>query len=148
MPSDKEPNFPWVNNSKGQRRIHFPASAMLDGEGVCLTYAMTFARLAERFGLDVRVIQGASISGGENDKASAERVAKYQEKLDNPDTTTYNASFFNHSWNLVKINGNWHHVDIYHDLNLAQNFNLTDKHQFFLQSDDFVKNYSDRKSVV
>ena len=142
MPSDKEPNFPWVNNSKGQRRIHFPASAMLDGEGVCLTYAMTFARLAERFGLDVRVIQGASISGGENDKASAERVAKYQEKLNNPDTTTYNVSFFNHSWNLVKINGNWHHVDIYHDLNLAQNFNLTDKHQFFLQSDDFVKKVS------
>ena len=46
------------------------------------------------------------------------------------------------TWNLVKINGNWHHVDIYHDLNLAQNFNLTDKHQFFLQSDDFVKKVS------
>lgn len=140
VPATSEPHYPWVYNSSNQRRIHFPASAMLDGEGVCLTYAMTFARLAERFGLDVRVVQGAFIGGDARyEDRLIPQVEAAQEMLSNPDTTTYREQYFNHGWNLVKIDGKWHHVDVYHDLNLAANFKLSDKHQYFLQSDEFVK---------
>lgn len=139
MPETSEPHYPWVYNSKGNRRIHFPASAMLDGEGVCLTYAMTFARIAERFGLDVRVIQGAYVFGSPGRPSPA---FEYAEKmLKNPDTTTYKAEYLNHGWNLVKVDGAWHHIDIFHDINLVENFKLADNYQYFLQSDDVIKQF-------
>lgn len=120
----------WFYNTKGLRRVHFPASAMLDGEGVCLTYAMTYARLAERLGLDVRVVQGYFGT----QKRSYDRA---KEMLADPDTTTYRAEYFNHSWNLVKVDGQWYHVDPFHEINMLGTLPDSPYH-YFLRSDDFM----------
>lgn len=120
----------WFMNSGGYRRVHFPASAMLDKEGVCLTYAMTYARLVERMGLDVRVAQGYFGT----QKRSYDRA---KEMLADPDTTTYRAEYFNHSWNLVKIDGQWYHVDPFHEINMIGTLPASPYH-YFLRSDDFM----------
>lgn len=123
----------WLKNTGGVRRVHFPSSAMLDGEGVCLTYAMTYARLAERLGLDVRVVSGSSIMSNKNRPSPMIDIAK--KMMENPDTTTYRADLLNHAWNLVKVDGKWYHIDVFHDLNLAENFKTGDLYMNFLQSD-------------
>lgn len=128
VPPSNKPE--WFYNTKGLRRVHFPASAMLDGEGVCLTYAMTYARLAERLGLDVRVVQGYYGT----QKPYYDRA---KEMLANPDTTTYSADKFNHSWNLVKVDGQWYHVDPFHEINMIGTLPDSPYH-YFLRSDDFM----------
>lgn len=126
----------WFTNNH-TRRVHFPASAMIDKEGVCLSYAMTYARLIERLGLDVRVVQGYF---GLN--VPPIMINKARKMLENPDTTTYNYQFFNHTWNLVKIEGKWHHIDVYHDLTLlASTKGYEDPHHHFLQSDEFMREH-------
>ena len=126
-------NPEWFINSGGYRRVHFPASAMLDKEGVCLTYAMTYARLVERLGLDVRVAQGYY-------GTQARFIPQAREMLANPDTTTYRARFFNHSWNLVKIDGKWYHADPFHEIN-SIGFLEDSPYHYFLKSDDFMAHH-------
>lgn len=130
-PSDQS----WPKNTNGSRRIHFTSSAMLDGEGVCLTYAMTYARMAERMGLDVRVVS-AGMNIYNNKYGESPEVELTRKMMENPDTTTYSARFLNHASNMVKIDGKWYHLDVYHDINIPLNFKTDDKYAFFLQSDE------------
>ena len=126
----------WFHNSKGVRRVHFPASLLVDGEGVCLTYAMTYGRLAERMGLETRLIQGYTGLSG------ASRAAQAQRMFDNPDTTTYRPTFLNHTWNLVKIDRTWHHVDTFQDkVLLRYTEHDPNPHRYFLQSDEFIREH-------
>ena len=133
----------WFKNSKGIRRVHFPASALLDGEGVCLTYATTFARLAERLGLDVRVVLGHSgMSSREDDPWALAQIEAANTMYQNPDTTTYRPELILHAWNLVKIDNAWHHADVFHDISLMQNFKLDNAYTFFLNSDEEISSHA------
>lgn len=126
----------WFYNTKNIRRVHFPASLMLDGEGVCLTYAMTYGRLAERMGLEVRLIQGY------NGLNSPDRAVKAQEMFDNPDSTTYHPGFLNHTWNIVKIDRAWHHIDTFQDKVLLQFTKKNpDPYHHFLKEEDFFREH-------
>lgn len=126
----------WFYNTKNIRRVHFPASLMLDGEGVCLTYAMTYGRLAERMGLEVRLIQGYN---GLND---LKRAAQAQQMFDNPDSTTYHPGFLNHTWNIVKIDRAWHHIDTFQDKVLLQFTKKNpDPYHHFLKEEDFFREH-------
>lgn len=129
----------WFYNSKKNLRVHFPASLLLDGEGVCLTYAMTYGRLAERMGLEVRLIQGYIGMGGIKDADAAMRAAKAWEMFSNSDSTTYHPGYLNHTWNLVKIDRAWHHVDTFQDVGFI-NFTKHDPnpHRYFLQDQDYM----------
>lgn len=116
--------------------MNFPASLLLNGEGVCLTYAMTYGGLVERMGLEVRLIQGyAGLSG-------FDRAAQAQKMFDNPDSTTYHPGFLNHTWNLVKIDRAWYHVDTFQDMGFLQ---FTKKnpnpYRYFLQSDEYMREH-------
>ncbi|MDO4773699.1 MAG: transglutaminase domain-containing protein [Candidatus Saccharibacteria bacterium] len=120
----------WFYNSKKQRRVHFPASLLLDGEGVCLTYAMTFGRLAERMGLEVRLIQGYIGLGDANS------AAKAQEMFNDPDSTNYHPRYLNHTWNAVKIDGEWYHVDTFQTIGfLPFTQHNPQPHLYFLQDE-------------
>lgn len=125
----------WFYNTIGTRRVHFPASLMLDGEGVCLTYAMTFSRLAERMGLETRMIQGYTGLNNEKDAVAAQKM------FDNPDSTTYTPRYLNHTWNLVKVDRAWHHVDTFQDMVLRKFSREPESHMYhqFLRDDDFIR---------
>lgn len=127
----------WFTNTVSSRHVHFPSSVMVDHEGVCLSFAMTYGRLIERLGLDGRIIQGYF---GLNVPPAIVNIAR--KMLENPDTTTYKATYFNHTWNLVKVDGKWYHVDTYQDATLLPfTKGYEDPYHHFLQSDDFLREH-------
>ena len=141
-PNDKPE---WFYNTGGQRRVHFPSSVMIDHEGACLSYAMTYTRLAERMGLEVRVIQGWNgMSAVGQVSPPPQLFLNAAEKMFlNPDTTTYRLDYFNHAWNLVKVGGNWYHVDTFQDIGLMQYTPDENKepYHYFLRSDEFMRQH-------
>ncbi|TCD46715.1 hypothetical protein D3X11_04930 [Streptococcus sp. X16XC17] len=127
-----EEHYPWVYNTNKHVRIHSPASIFIDGEGVCLTYTTAFARMAERFGIDVRVVHGYSAM---TSSAKATSIDLAKQKFKNIDTSTYSEANLNHAWNLVKIEDKWYHVNTYHTDNMLKNWQQENPYMYFLKSD-------------
>lgn len=64
--------------------VHSPYAIIRDGKGVCQAYALLNYKLLEKAGIEVIYITGQASNG--------DRVE-------------------NHAWNLVYVNGEWHHSD-------------------------------------
>lgn len=72
----------------GLAKHHSPLGFVLDGEGVCQAYAVSMHMLFERAGIESRYI-----------------IGEIHEELLNDD------EFGAHAWNMVKLDGNWYHLD-------------------------------------
>jgi chaperonin cofactor prefoldin len=72
----------------GLLKHHSPLGFVLEGEGVCQAYAVSMHMLFERAGIESRYIIGNI----------------HEEFLDEDE-------FGAHAWNMVKLDGNWYHLD-------------------------------------
>lgn len=72
----------------GQNTQHSPMGFIFHGEGVCQAYAISLHMLLERIGLESRYIIG--------------EIHKDQVLEGEP---------IGHAWNMVKLDGNWYHLD-------------------------------------
>ena len=70
------------NEESGGISIYHPASIIYGNGGVCNAYATLFDLMAREAGLETRFLTGKSLDNGED-----------------------------HMWNMVKIMGNWYHID-------------------------------------
>ena len=85
------------------------ASTLLGNAGVCEGYAMAFNRIAERLGLEAKLVPGILLmylnpstrDSYINDAVSEMQTEAFDRKL-------------NHAWNQVKLDGKWYHLDSYH----------------------------------
>ena len=85
------------------------ASILLGNAGVCEGYAMAFNRIAERLGLEAKLVPGILLmylnpstrDSYINDAVSEMQTEAFDRKL-------------NHAWNQVKLDGKWYHLDSYH----------------------------------
>lgn len=101
------------NEESGGISIYHPASIIYGNGGVCNAYATLFDLMAREAGLETRFLTGKSLDNGED-----------------------------HMWNMVKIMGNWYHIDTTWDDPLI---NFSDKdieniedfviYDYFLKSD-------------
>lgn len=81
----------------------------LQKTGVCEGYSMAFNRLAERAGLPSKFVPG-SVRVFANIKVQMKYWKPMLDRID----TDYFDSKLNHSWNQVKIEDKWYHLDSYH----------------------------------
>lgn len=106
-----------INEESGGVSIYHPASIIFGNGGVCNAYATLFDLLAKEAGLETKLLTGKSLANGEE-----------------------------HMWNMVKIMGNWYHVDTTWDDPII-NFNDEDIeniedfviYDYFLKSDEEIK---------
>lgn len=105
------------NEESGGVSIYHPASIIYGNGGVCNAYATLFDLMAKEAGLETRFLTGKSLRNGED-----------------------------HMWNMVKIMGNWYHIDTTWDdpvINFSEKDieNLGDFviYDFFLKSDEEIK---------
>ncbi len=52
-----------------------------------------------------------------------------------------------HAWNIVKINGNWYHIDVTWDLNLSQRFKYVRYDYFNLTEEETLRDHRDFKII-
>lgn len=105
------------DEESGGVSIYHPASIIFGNGGVCNAYATLFDLMAKQTGLETRLITGKSLKTGED-----------------------------HMWNMVKIMGNWYHIDTTWDDPII-NFNDKDIeniqdfviYDYFLKSDAEIK---------
>lgn len=72
----------------GLLKHHSPLGFVLEGEGVCQAYAVSMHMLLERAGIESRYI-----------------IGNIHEEFLNEDESG------GHAWNMVKLDGNWYHLD-------------------------------------
>jgi len=92
---------------KNERTSYSIFGALLENKGVCMSYGLLFQRLCEYFNIPCKIVVG--------DILESNRDAK-------------------HMWNMVKLYGQWYHVDTTWD-------DTDDKksYKYFLKSDEFMK---------
>ena len=99
-----------------------PYSILMKGEGVCEGYALTALLMLQELGIDVKYVTGEAVPGGP------------------------------HAWNLVKVDGQWYHLDVtWNDPLPDQGKNV--RYDYFLLSDqqisqDHYWNQSDYPSTA
>lgn len=91
----------------GLDKHHSALGFVLDGEGVCQAYAVSMQMLLERVGIEARYIIGYT----HPDEESPEPIG--------------------HAWNMVKLDGNWYHIDATWD-------DDSDRWSYFLVSDNIM----------
>lgn len=82
-----------------------PKGVMLAGKGVCQSFAEAYQLLLNKVGINNKLVSGEANNG----------------------------TWGGHAWNLVKIGGNWYHVDVTWD-------DTGDRYEYFLKSDLFISN--------
>ena len=90
---------------------HSAYAVLVNSRAVCEGYAGAFMLIAQQFGLEVKKVSGVTVPGNEN-----------------------------HMWNLVKVDGQWYHVDV------TWNDPTPDKpgralHDYLLLSDNTLSTY-------
>lgn len=71
------------------------AACLITGDGVCQGYSEAFKLIANRMGFPCEVVSGFA-TGVSTDTASIPAISE---------------SNTNHAWNIVRVNGQWYHVD-------------------------------------
>lgn len=100
-------NFGDANKKSGGYSIYTPSALIFGKGGVCQSYALLFDRMAKGAGLETKYVAG----------------------------NAWNSSSVGaHAWNLVKIDGQWYHIDVTWDDPIG---NTTGKiyYDFYLKSD-------------
>ena len=75
-------------NDTGMLIAHSPMGFLFHGEGVCQAYAVSLHMLLERAGIESRYV-----------------IGNIHEEL------LYEGETGGHAWNMVKLDGNWYHLD-------------------------------------
>ena len=124
------------HNLENGQLTNNPVAVMIDGKGVCEGYSMTFNRLAELAGVESILVTGRYVPGFYFSyyKWDFEQYSKsYDEQM-------LKGTFkMNHAWNLVKINGKWYHLDVFHDdYNETNNPDTKQSYEYFLRSDEYM----------
>ena len=94
----------------GTKIAHSPMGFLFHGEGVCQAYAVSLHMLLERAGIESRYI-----------------IGNIHEDLINE------GEYGAHAWNMVKIDGNWYHLDATWDDEPGTNWS------YFLVSDSIME---------
>ncbi|QJC22562.1 transglutaminase domain-containing protein [Arcanobacterium buesumense] len=107
----------YVDSAEGDGKkyeIHSLEAGLFAHKGVCQTYAIMFDRIASRMGLDTRYIRGKKTFGyyAEDDTRAKERIEKQIEAGRKIAAKGGRWPDANHSWNQVKIDGQWYHLDL------------------------------------
>ncbi|WP_028264414.1 mucin-binding protein [Atopobium fossor] len=144
-------NKAYLGEDKYER--HAMSTAVFEGESVCQGFFLFYSRIANRVGLDTRMVRGyKGLSYVYNNDASK------QEYIDNMnaavatakkggrwgmDTSEYGA---NHGWNQIKIGDKWYNADISGDSSEThihyENSWPTPQHfcyKYFLRTDEEMK---------
>lgn len=105
------------SNMSGGYSIYHPSSIIYGQGGVCNAYASLFKLLADGAGLESTIVTGNSLQNGED-----------------------------HMWNMVKVDGNYYHIDTTWDdpiidFNSGEVVNLEDFviYDYFLKSDQEIQ---------
>ncbi|SUB74696.1 transglutaminase domain-containing protein [Peptoniphilus indolicus] len=119
-----------------------PSSILFGDGGVCEAYAMTFARMAERAGLDSKVVVGFHISPNKikDDDMRAKKLEEKHKKIKAENFNIQSTDQQNHAWNAVKVDGKWYHIDVTHDdPKVFRNGKLYTSDPNFKTYDNFLK---------
>ncbi len=87
----------------------YPDGVLLYGKGVCQSYALAYQALMREMGVECLYVTGTA--GTQN---------------------------VNHSWNMVKIDGEWYHVDCTFDDGYNLDYIIYDKYSYFLINDETI----------
>lgn len=102
------------------RSIFDPYALLEDGRGVCAAYAKLFEIIATKAGLECKSIIG---------------------------TANSTVGWISHSWNLVKIDGKWYHIDVtWNDTGLSDGYGMYD--YFLVGNKDIVKDHKWDKNAT
>lgn len=116
----------------------YAASTLLtEGSGVCEAWAVAYARIAERVGLDHIYMSAIYHPGFENSKTRNSFWDYYQKSL-NRYKSRKKITSFNHAMNQVKINGTWYNLDVYAGEYIASRYGNKSPmiRLYFLKSDE------------
>ena len=104
--------------------IHSPEGVLLRGSGVCQSYTEAYSLLCTRAGLANKVLSGQT-------------------------TSSSSSSPGNHSWNLVRIDGHWYHIDCTWDdpvystekveVDNSPAVSGMESHEYFMLTDEQIK---------
>lgn len=98
--------------------IFDPFALLEDGRGVCAAYTKLFEIIASKAGLECKSIVGTA------------------------DSTV---GWISHSWNLVKIDGKWYHIDVtWNDTDLPDGYGMYD--YFLIGNTDIAKDHKWNKT--
>lgn len=105
-------NFGDENEKSGGHSIYIPSSLIYGEGGVCQAYSTLFYKMAKESGLEAQFIAGVS----KNNYYSGP-----------------------HAWNMVKIDGDWYHIDVTWNDPIPDNPNKI-YYDYYLKSDKFMSN--------
>ncbi|MDY2987400.1 MAG: transglutaminase domain-containing protein [Peptoniphilus sp.] len=94
-----------------------PSSILFGDGGVCEAYAMTFSRMADRAGIDSKVVVGFHISPTQvpDEYIRKSQLEEKHKKIKAENFNIQSTDQQNHAWNAVKVDGKWYHIDVTHD---------------------------------
>ncbi len=123
-----------IINLPSGRMSNNTVAIMLDGEGICEGYSMLFSRLCELSGIESKFVNGYS-GNPATPKATRDYYRKYFARSKSP------WRLYNHSWNQLKIDGEWYNVDVYYEKYFSKYYpHMKQEYARFLKSDDYFKN--------
>ncbi len=123
-----------IINLPSGRMSNNTTAIMLDGQGICEGYTMLFSRLCELAGVESRFVNG--FSG--NPQFTAQQRDFYRNYMLKSKAPW---RYYNHSWNQVKIDGNWYNVDVYYEKYFSKYYpHMKQEYSRFLISNDYIKN--------
>ena len=104
----------YIGNSKSE--VHALNSAMFEGKTVCQGFQIMFDRIANRLGLDSRIIRGSKqIALDYNEAYQKDYIAGMTETIKSAGRDVrwgIESGGANHGWNQVKIGDKWYHIDM------------------------------------
>lgn len=110
MVSNFKYNFGDSSSKSGGHLIYMPSSLIYGNGGVCQAYSTLFYRLSKKAGLESKFIAGNS----QNEYFSGQ-----------------------HAWNMVKVSGNWYHIDVTWNDPIPDNPNVI-RYDYYLKSDNYM----------
>ncbi|WP_216378461.1 transglutaminase domain-containing protein [Arcanobacterium phocae] len=95
-----------------QYEIHSLEAGLFANQGVCQTYTIMFDRIASRMGLQTRYVRGKKSFGYFTNDSEKERLLQQVKADERIAAKGGRWPEANHSWNQVKIDGHWYHLDL------------------------------------
>lgn len=109
----KKVTYAYPHEFSGCKRLSSPYCPLIEGHGVCSDYAVAFGYLTARMGFETYYVHGYG-----------------------------SATLDDHAWNIIKLDGNYYHVDCTWD---DPTWSSTTRYNYFLKSDNTLRSLRDYK---